>query len=190
MEKIVIFDAGAPELGDRIFDKNFTETISHTFLPLCYLYDEAKKNNISFISPSLFLKNKEVFNNDDVFLISHLVNQNTEKLIKLGVKPLLLTCQESPFIATRFYINLKKYTSCFKYSMLFPGMEKRVSNKTIFIPMYFPQFFSNENHTPLLFSEKKFITYIASNKEVKSLLKVIVIKLLYGFNIKMIYSFR
>lgn len=177
-------------LNNKLFNPDIAKEISHTFLPICYLYEEASKQNINLITPDIFLNNLKDFDNKDVLLISHLITKNTEKLIELGVKPIILTCQESPFIATRFYVNLKKYSSLFKYSMLFNGMQKMTSKKTIFIPMYFPQFFSNEKYISIPFLEKNFITYIASNKEVKKILKVITIKFLYGFNIKMIYPLR
>lgn len=191
MEKVVIFDIGNPKIkNNQIFDRAFAYTISHTLLPLCYLYEEAKKNGITFITPDIFLNNPKSFKDKRVFLISHLINSGTEKLIKFGAIPLILLCQESPFIATRFYVNLRKYSELFKYSMLFPSMKKRVSNRTHFIPTLFPQFFSNEQFEIMPFYKKKYITYIASNKEVKNFLKIILIKILYGFNVKMIYPFR
>ena len=187
----VILDTGEERLlNNKLFNPDIAKEISHTFLPMYYLYEEASKQNINLITPDIFLNNLKDFDNKDVLLISHLITKNTEKLIKLGVKPIILTCQESPFIATRFYVNLKKYSSLFKYSMLFNGMQKMTSKKTIFIPMYFPQFFSDEKFKPIPFRDKKFITYIASNKEIKSLLKIITIKFLYGFNIKNIYPLR
>lgn len=191
MEKVVIFDIGDPKIkNNKIFDRAFAYPISHTLLPLCYLYDEAKKTGITFITPDIFLANPESFVGKRVYLISHLVNSGTEKLIKLGATPLILLCQESPFIATRFYANLGKYSELFKYSMLFPGMKKRVSKKTHFIPTLFPQYFSNEKFEIVPFEKKRFITYIASNKIVKNFFKITLIQLLYGFDIKMIYPFR
>lgn len=191
MEKIVIFDTGIQgATKNKIFDRDFAYSISHTLLPTVYLHDEARKQELTFITPDLFLENPKAFKGKSIFLISHLISKDIEKLIQLGVEPLLITCQESPFIATRFYIYLNKYSNLFKYSMLFTGMKKRVGKKTIFIPMYFPQFYSNKNHAPVNFSEKKFLTYITSNKEIKSTLKVLVLKALYGLNIAIIYPLR
>ena len=155
MEKIVIFDTGIQgATKNKIFDRDFAYSISHTLLPTVYLHDEARKQELTFITPDLFLENPKAFKGKSIFLISHLISKDIEKLIQLGVEPLLITCQESPFIATRFYIYLNKYSNLFKYSMLFTGMKKRVGKKTIFIPMYFPQFYSNKNHAPVNFSEK------------------------------------
>lgn len=191
MEKVVIFDIGSPEIkNNQIFDRAFAYPISHTLLPLCYLYEEAKKTGITFITPDIFLNNPKSFSGKKVFLISHLINSGTEKIIKLGAIPLILLCQESPFIATRFYVNLRKYSELFKHSILFAGMKKSIHPKTHFITMYFPQFFSNKEFNVIPFREKKFITYIASNKSTNNFLKILIIKLLYGFGVKMIYPFR
>jgi hypothetical protein len=191
MEKIIIFDLGVPTGGEnKIFDRAFAYKISHTLLPICYLSEEAKKVGIQCVTPDVFLKDPEEFKMKEVLLLSHLITPETKKLIELGAKPFLLLCQESPFIATKFYLNLKKYTGMFAYSMLFPGMEKRIDKKTKFIPMFFPQFFSDEAFVPLTFQEKKFTTYIASNKETKNLIKLFAIRSMYGLSINLIYSFR
>ena len=109
MEKIIILDTNIHS-GDKnkIFDRDFACRISHTLLPICYLFEEAKKVGISLITPDVFLENPEAFKNKKVFLISQLTNPRTTQMVILGVVPLVLLCQESPFIASRFYINLKK----------------------------------------------------------------------------------
>lgn len=191
MEKIIIYDTGIPDAGEnKIFDREFACKISHTLLPLCHLKEEAAMRGMTLITPDVFLFCPNSFIDKKVFLISHLVNEHTKKIISLGVIPLLLTCQESPFVATRFYIFLKKYSSMFKYSMLFPGMEKMTSKSTNFIPMFFPQSFLHYKISQKPFKNKKFLTYIASNKKSFNLVKLIAIKLLYGWNVNIIYSFR
>lgn len=191
MEKIVIFDVDVPGSGNnKIFDRNFAYSISHTLIPFCYLYEEAKKQNIHFITTDIFLNNFEKYKNKKVYLMSHLFSKNTRTLLDLGVVPLLMTCQESPFIAGRFYMHLKKYSSLFKYVMLYPGMKKQASSKTIFIPMYLPEFYSKEHFDPYTFEQKKYLTYIASNKDISSIAKTIIIKFLYGFSVKNIYHQR
>ncbi len=191
MEKVVIFDTGIPDGGhNKIFDADFAKPISHTLLPLCYLAEVAKNEGISFITPDIFLENPKRWEGAHVLLISHLVYPYTKDLIARGAQPLLLTCQESPFIATRFYAHLKEYSSIFRHSMLFPGMQKQVSEKTEFLPMYFPMYFTGIPQAQRSFADKKFITYIASNKETNSLVKRIIIKFLYGFSVQLIYHFR
>lgn len=192
MEKIVIFDSGIPKGGEnKIFDRAFASRISHTLLPMCYLTEELAKLGITSITPDVFLSSPQLYKDKQVLLLSHLVSPFTEELIAHGVTPLLMTCQESPFIATRFFINLRRYTALFKNVMLFPGMKKRASEKTNFIPMYFPEYFvPDTTRKSIPFSEKKFMVYIASNKETKNLVKTFIIKILYGFNVQLIYALR
>jgi alpha(1,3/1,4) fucosyltransferase len=191
MEKVVIFDSGISDGGNnKIFNADLAKTISHTLLPLCYVVEAAQKEGITFITPDIFLKNPKRWDGTQVLLISHLVYPHTKDLIALGAQPLLLTCQESPFIATRFYAHVKRYSSMFRYSMLFPGMQKQVSRKTQFFPMFFPMYFTGIPRAQIPFADKKFITYIASNKETNSLIKRIIIKSLYGLSVQLIYPFR
>lgn len=191
MKKIVILDIGYNTLGEnKIFNPKFAYPISHTLLPLCFLVEEAKKTGIDFITPDIFLRDPESFSEYRVLLISQLTNTDTEKLLRFGAEPFLLLCLESPFIATRFYATLKKHTSLFKHSWLFIGMKSKVSKNTEFSAIFFPQFFTNKIFPQIPFKEKKLLAYIASNKEISGVLKIIVIKLLYGFEIKSLYSFR
>lgn len=191
MEKVIIVDSGIESLGNnKLFEREHAYKVSHTIIPLCYLAEEGKKQGLTFVTPDVFLASPDTYKDKQVFLISHLISPVTETLIAANVVPLLLTCQESPFIATRFYGKLKYYTGLFRYSMLFPGMEKRVSATTQFLPMFFPQYFANEPFEQLSFADKKFMVYIASNKETKSLIKTFAIKMLYGWNVQLIYAIR
>lgn len=191
MEKVVVFDSGMPTgAKNRIFERAFAETVSYTLFPLCHLVEEAKQHGITFITPDVFLEHKEQYVSSRVLLMSHLVHPDTEALIAAGVEPFLLTCQESPFIATRFYVFFKRYSSMFRYSMVFPGMRKQISGVTTFMPMFFPEYVTNEKFNRLSFGERRFMVYIASNKETNSITKRIAIKLMYGLSVKLLYPVR
>jgi hypothetical protein len=122
--------------------------------------------------------------------MSNLVTPYTERLIQAGAEPVILTCQESPFIATRFYLNLKKYSGQFKYSFVFSGMKKHLSPKTVYMQMFFPEIYDPENRKPLPFSQKKYLTMIAGNKRISNWKKNLLLKLFYGFGVREIYSLR
>lgn len=93
---IVVFDSGNPKTdNNKLFDKDFVYPISHTYLPICFLHDKARGKNITFITPDLFLKDPKQFENNKVFLISLLINERTEPIIKAGAIPLILLCLES-----------------------------------------------------------------------------------------------
>jgi len=192
MKKIIVLDHGIPELMEnKIFIPILAKKVSHTILPTCYLYQEAQKQGIQFVTPDIFLDLKEKPKNP--LLITHLKTPYTEKLISLGTKPTILTCQESPFIATSFYLGLKKYSSWFKHSFVFKGMKKRLSKKTIYHQMFFPQPYNDGDLKFADFNKKNFLIMIASAKNLtnwKKHLKTIALKLFYKHNIKELYSER
>lgn len=189
-EKIVIFDVGDDRCdNNRAFDIDFTYKISHTLAPVTYLYQQAKAVDIELITPDIFLKDPSAYAGKEVLLITHLVAPRTQKLIDAGAKPLLLTCNESPFIATRFYVGLKKISSLFPYSMVFKGMKKRLSEKTIYIENHFAQTVEYPS-AKTSFSEKKLFAYIASNKELRTGTKMILLKILFGSDVRSLYPMR
>ncbi|OGM93855.1 hypothetical protein A2524_00585 [Candidatus Wolfebacteria bacterium RIFOXYD12_FULL_48_21] len=188
-KKIVVFDAGIPQLLDnKVFDPVAAKAISHTILPACYLYQEALKRGIQLVTPDIYfaLPNKPAH----APLISNLTSEYTQRLIDAGVEPTLLACGESPFIATRFYVGLKRISAAFVHSFVFKGMKKRLSKKTIYHQMFFPQSFEVASFAPVPFGQKKFITMISGNKRVDNWKKNIVLKLLYGFGVTEIYGKR
>ena len=190
-DNMVVFETGSIKL-DSQKNFNFQEAlkISHTFSPLCYLWGEALKIGIKFVTPEYFLNLDK--KPQKVFLISHLNGgEYNDKLMRdKGVVPLILTCQESSFIATRFYIGLKKYSSKFKHSFVFSGMKKHLSGKTIYHEMFFPQSCKQSNIVFIDYENKKFLTLISSAKEVKNWKKNLILKVFYGYSVSEIYQER
>lgn len=188
-KKIVVLDHNIPELmNNKIFNPVLAKKISHTILPTCYLYHQAQKQGIQFITADIFLNLKE--KTKKVLLISGLITPFTKKLITLGATPAILTCQESPFIATRFYTGLKKYSSWYKHSFVFKGMKKRLSKKTIYHQMFFPQPYQLKDCQLLNFNQKEFLAMVVNAKTIDDWRKKIILKLMYGFNVREIYSER
>ena len=188
---VVIFDSGNPKTdNNQLFDKDFVYPISHTYLPICFLHDKALEKNITFITPDVFLKNPKQFENNKVFLISLLVNERTEEIIAAGAIPLILICLESPFIATRFYLQLNKISSKFKHSFVFSGMKDKLSKQTQYHQTFFPESDCKIIEDQPGFSEKRFLTMISSAKSIGSWKKDLLLKLSYGFDVKEIYTER
>lgn len=186
---IVVFDIDIPQLmNNKVFDPTLATIVSHTLLPVCYLYQVALERNIQLVTPDIFfaLDKKPAH----VPMISNLKTPFTERLIAEGADPVILVCGESPFIATRFYVDLKQISSLFKHSFVFKGMRKRLSDKTVYHQMLFPEAFNADSFAPLAFGGKKFITMISSNKRIDNWKKNVLLKLLYGFGVEEIYSKR
>lgn len=185
----VVLDGGIPQLGNnKLFDPTEASKVMHTILPLCYLHDKAAERGIVFITPDVFFALEQ--KPPRVFLISHGITADTEKLIAQGVKPLILFNQETPFVATGFYSRLQKFSSWFPHAFLFAGAKPQVSKKTHFHTMYFPQSFAIPAVPFEANSSRKFLVFIIGAKSAKKLVKNIVLKLLYGFGVREINTLR
>lgn len=187
-KKLVVVDIDIPQLQDnQLFDRNKAFKVSHTILPICYLYEQAKNRKIEMITADDYLKNH---NGEPALLMSYLISPFTEQLIAAGVKPTILLCLESPFIATRFYVALSNFSSCYKHSFVFSGMKQKLNKKTIYHQMFFPESFDVKSLETISFSKKKFLTMISGNKKNSSWKKNLIIRILYGWDIKEIYNLR
>lgn len=187
--KLAVLDFDIPQLfNNKIFIPEEAVKVHHTILPTCFLYEKAKERGIEIVTRDVFLAMENRPKN--TLLISSLITPYTQKLIEAGARPTLLMCMESPFIATRFYVGLKKYSSWFKHSMVYPAMQKRLSSKTKYHQTYFPDSLSINDYVEDSFESKKLATFIAGNKRFKNWKKMVIIKALYGMGIKNIYPER
>ena len=185
---ILVIDVGNPSVDGMLTKKNVLNGISHTLLPMYELVKQCEELGITCVTPDAILNRGFTDAGKELLLISHLTSTRTNSLLSHGVKPFLLFCQESPMIATRFYVNLRKISRIFKYTMVFNGM-KRIHPQSTFIPMHFPVHYKPQSVGKVPFSEKKLLTLIAGNKQASSW-KIPLIKWFYGSNVKLIYPIR
>ncbi len=190
-KKVLIFDfANELLFNNKVFDYNISGKISHTYAPVCYLYQKLAEAGIDCITPDIFLSQRNKYKDYDSYILSELRSSFTQQLIDAGAKPLILTCQESPFVATRFFMNLRPISSNYKYSFVFSGMKRQLSPKTQYRQMFFPESFDLAQFDTLSFNEKKLAVLMNSNKRIGSWKKELAIKILYGWSIKEIYEER
>lgn len=188
-KKIVVYDSNIPQLlNNKIFIPEEAVKVHSTILVSCYLYDEALKKGIQFVTPDVFAAMEE--KPKKVLLVTHLISDFTEELIKQGVQPIILTCQESPFFASRFYLNFWKYSGWFKYSFVFSGMKKFLNPKSIYRQMFFPQSYKSMLWEPYKFKSKKLAVMVNGARNGKSYKKNLLLKLVYGLSIKEINNQR
>lgn len=189
-DKLLICDFDDERLfANKVFDYEISGKVSHTYQPLCFLRKFFQKYNFELVTPDVFLSQNNALRGKS-FLYSHLQTRYTEKLIKRGAYPLILACQESPYIATRFYVDLPKISSVFKHSFVFSGMEKRLSTQTRYHQMFFPESFDINSLEHIQFHDKKLAVLMNSNKRIGSWKKNLAIKFLYGWDVREIYSER
>lgn len=187
--RFVVFDVDMPSLTEnRLFDQEIAGKVSHTILPLCYLASEAKKRGIEFITSDVYLENPTKY--QGALVISHMITSVTKKLLDSGAKPLLLISQESPIIAFRFFVLLKKYSAWYPHTMVPEGFRKKVSPKTLFHTLYFPEPYSRDTRVSDNWGQKKFVTMISGNKRVPLTLKRILAGVVSGVFYRELYKER
>lgn len=177
-EKIVIIDSGMTELfNNKIFIPELAGKISHTILPMCFLYQEALTRGIKLVTPDVYLASAT--KPGKALMITYLKTSDTEKLIESGARPIIFACQESPFVATRFYISLRRYTKPFKHALVFSGMAKLVSRKSLYHQVYFPNSYHFNDFNPKSFQDKKLLVLVAGAKFSGSQKRILLIDFLY-----------
>ena len=187
--KTVVVDIHIPQLlNNRLFNREEALGIHHTLEPLLHFFDLAKQSGYQLVTPDVYLKTPQGF--PGAVLISHLTSSFTPKVIAAGAVPLLLWCQESPFIATGFYLKFRAISKQFNRALVFPGMKRQLYGKTAFVPGYFPVPYEVKNFSPLPFAEKKFACLVSGAKFQSNALKTMLLKLLYGFSVRNINILR
>ena len=190
MHKTIVFDIGNPGLlENKLFDPIFANKVSHTILPLIYLYNEAKKVGFEGVTPDVYLANPDSYPN--AVLFSHMRTEFTDRLIEAGVKPLIMTNQESPIIAYRFYFDLKKSLDGFSHAFLFSGFKNEAEKtEAEFHVMYFPEPYSPLTVVEAAFENRKLATMICGNKRVSFTMKRFLAGILSGKFYRELYKER
>lgn len=189
--KLVVFCHNIPQLkGEDFFSIKVSSAISHTISPMTFLRDYALSQGIRIITHDTFsgLESKQ-----PALLIAHLWDRDSAKFFRENKKYLrrtILTCQESPYIATKFFLLLPIISAKFKRSFVFSGMKRWVVGRGNYQQMFFPQPYSENDFSPKPFNEKKFSVMVAGAKSVSSWKKDLPLKLMYGFSVREIYSRR
>lgn len=186
-EKLLVFDVGNPECEGKLLDRDFLLSISHTLLPMHELAKTASARGIRCMTPGMFLESDALHGTP--LLISALTNEKTQMLIAHGAAPFLLLCQESPFIASRFYLRFRWISKRFHHTMAFAGMRKQAHPRTKFHDMHFPIHVDSTHPSQIPFNERKQVVLVAGNKKSSSS-KGLPISILYGARVKLLYPER
>ena len=147
---------------NRLFDYNLIKNYPGASVwPL--LKDRVSKG-YECITSDVFLK-RDDSSYQKAFLISEMITPLTAKVLKRkNVIPLCVLSGESPNVAIGFYKNLKKNTDFFHNAMLFEGCKEYVSDRTNFIPFYWPNRYNQILHKSN-WKDRKYLVMIASNKK-------------------------
>ena len=152
------------EDGNLLKNRIFDESIANKYPGASVwpkIYCLLKGDNIDCITADIYLDQKPYYKK--VLYISDMTTKRTKEILKSNVVPLLISCAESPNVAWKFYHNLKKISSYFKYSLMFKGVENKISPKSSLQILHWP----NPNRAIINtknWESKKFLVMVASNK--------------------------
>ena len=154
---------------NRIFDNNWAKNYpgAEATSELAKL---AKKENIDIATADIALSNISDgrWKPNDCFLIMDADNPQGLELIRLGCKPKILSCFESPIFAWPFYDMLSQLAPKFEHRILFRGaFEKFHTNHGQNHPARFPIFHRNVKFTIKPWKERKNVVLVAANKHWK-----------------------
>lgn len=186
---VLVIDVGNPACDGKLNDRDFLNGVSHTLLPIYELAQRCANLGITCVTPDTFLSKQNDFHGKRSLLVTHLINPRTDALIMAGAEPFLLMCHESPMIAARFYAFFRRLSGKFAYSLAFSGMKRQAHPRTVFIPTRFPISWDKTPLPTMAFEEKETLALIAANKSAPAW-KSILIKMLYGADVRLIYPLR
>lgn len=169
---VVIFDPGG--LGgtqNRVFNRKDTGLRRYAW-PTCFLYEEARKKGIELITPDIFFGFQE--KPKKIIYLKGLCGSSEKAFFKENLSASILTVQENPLYACRFYFNIKKKTSRYDHSFLLNGAKSIVSPKTIFHSSLPPVSYAPSELVVSNFNTRKFLTLINSNSRISPLRKLYV----------------
>jgi hypothetical protein len=156
---------------NRILNSDWCKRFPGTnWIPL--LGNMLSKVNIIFVTSDVALSNVEsgFWFAQDIGIIQHQLDIESEQLISLGAKPLLITSFESPAYTPDFFNNVFKIANKFKYRILWSGIYENVKfTKGINFNVHFPSYSENDlmiNSIP--WSKRNFLAIVLKNMYVNS----------------------
>jgi hypothetical protein len=151
---------------NRIFDPQWAAKSPGTEA-MSELAKLAKKENIDIVTSDIALSNIKTghWKPQETNLIVEADNSQGLELIKLGCKPKILICLESPIFAWPFYDMLDRLAPKFEHRILFKGaFEKFQTNFGQNHPVRFPIFHKNTKFITKPWKNRKNAVLVAANK--------------------------
>jgi hypothetical protein len=170
MSRIIVLCTGADSfLQNRIFNPACAAQFPGAEA-MSELAKLAKKENIDIATVDIALSHIKTGNwkPDEINLIVEADNQQGLELIKLGCRPKILLCMESPIFAWPFYDKLGEIAPKFEHRILFRGaFEKFKTSYGSNHPVHFPIFHRGIKFTTTPWSKRRDMVLVAANKHWK-----------------------
>jgi len=170
MNKRIVLCTGAEIfLQNRIFDPKWAAKFPGAEV-MSELAKLAKKENIEIATVDIALSHIKTGNwkPNEINLIIEADNPQGLELMKLGCRPKILSCFESPIFAWPFYDMLDQLAPKFEHRILFRGaFEKFQTNHGQNHPVRFPIFHKNTEFITKSWNNRKNVVLVAANKHWK-----------------------
>jgi len=131
-----------------------------------FLYVFAKEKGIEVVTGDVALMNvySKKWSPTEILIIQEEMSTHGDQLIKIGAKPFLLFCLESPVYAREFYSKLFGLSKSFKNRILFRGIFEKTALIGLNHIAYFPSFSESNQRKNSEWKDRKFLVMVAANK--------------------------
>lgn len=151
--------------NNRVLDKSFAMLFPGTQ----WVYELAKitsSHGISLMTGDQAIARIQTNELDasDVSVVQGDASTQGTSLIQLGAHAALLICFESPMYVGKFYSDLKVESKGFEHAILFAGALKDIDSLVHPHTAYFPSFDSSDLAIPIVWSSRKHLAFVVSNK--------------------------
>lgn len=150
---------------NRILDENVAQLYPGA-LWVTRLTQYAKSRGIKTVTGdvAISLIRSGDLRSSDVLVIQEDHSDHGFELLRMGAKPLVVTCLESPLYARDFYEHLPEIAEVFRDRILFRGAFNHVPSNGNNHVLHFPSFSVESAYGSIPWSQRKFMVMIASNK--------------------------
>ena len=165
MVKIIAFSADSePFRYERLLDKSWMAKFpGAAWLPILVENLRLKQLRVTSSDVALNHVNSGFWKANEIGVIQHLDNSDSDKLIKLGATPLILMAMESPLYAKKFFDNISLIAQKFPVRIMLQGLYDHLPNDNNNYTLRFPAYLNADiiNITP--WHKRKFMTMVVQN---------------------------
>lgn len=166
MNKTIVYCTAAVVFQEnRILDENIAKNYPGA-LWLTELSQVAREHGMSVLTGDVAITKiqNESLQPSEILIIQEENCTIGFELIKMGAKPFLLVCGESPLYARNFYAHLPEISALFKNRLLFRGVFSNTSKGGINHILHFPSFSQGYKGVTVEWSDRGFMVMVAANK--------------------------
>jgi len=159
-----------------------------------FLNEKIKKNHIVVTSDVATSKlNKGIWTANEIYVIQHMNDITSKKLVDMGANPFIILSFESPLYQGYFYDHSLSFIKIFKHKLLFDGL---IKNLMVDVPNFhqirFPSFSSDDNLDVDFKNKINKVIFVSSNQYIhyKGISEIISLDDVIWFARRVISEFR